>query len=144
MSLMEDSHLCYDLYKNIQASHLSSLVNSWLVFLTRYKFGVLDGATTWIFAKDNNELFDFDELTVQGGGHLAFNSSVSLTSPVDINVGMFYGDKTGGFYFWIQTINVKHSGKESAKIKKQGNYFFLTKEKYTIYYERLRKVSSVS
>jgi hypothetical protein len=32
-------------------------------------------------------------------GHLAFNSSVSLTSPVDINVGMFYGDKTGEFYF---------------------------------------------
>ena len=70
-----------------------------LFHFTRYKFGVLDGATTWIFAKDNNELFDFDELTVQGGGHLAFNSSVSLTSPVDINVGMFYGDKTGEFYF---------------------------------------------
>jgi hypothetical protein len=70
-----------------------------LDFFIRYKYTDIDGATTWIFAKDNNELFDFDELTVQGGGHLAFNSSVSLTSPVDINVGMFYGDKTGEFYF---------------------------------------------
>ena len=66
--------------------------------MNRYKFGVLDGATTWIFADNANEQFDFDELTVQGGGHLAFNSSVSLTSPVDINVQMFYGDKTGIFF----------------------------------------------
>jgi hypothetical protein len=38
---------------------------------------------------------------------------------VDINVGMFYGDKTGEFYFWIQAINFKHSDKK--KIKNQGN-----------------------
>ncbi|XP_076091252.1 uncharacterized protein LOC143063127 [Mytilus galloprovincialis] len=61
----------------------------------RYKYTDLDGATTWIFAKTDNEQLDFNEITVQGGGHLAFNSSVSLTSPVDINVGTFDGDRTG-------------------------------------------------
>lgn len=69
------------------------------LFTFRYKFGVLDGATTWIFAKTDNEQLDFNEITVQGGGHLAFNSSVSLTSNVNIDVEMFYGDKTGLYYY---------------------------------------------
>ncbi|KAL4226615.1 hypothetical protein ACF0H5_014598 [Mactra antiquata] len=60
----------------------------------RYKHIGLGGASTWIFA-DNNEEFSFSEVILKGNAHLAFMPRNSYTDASSVVAGNVVGDKTG-------------------------------------------------
>ncbi|CAH1775844.1 unnamed protein product, partial [Owenia fusiformis] len=62
---------------------------------SRYEHRELDGIRTWIEPESGTNSYDFDEVYLTGGAHLAFYPMTSLTTPVDIYIGNLNGDKSG-------------------------------------------------
>ena len=60
----------------------------------RYETRELSGAYTWVEPETGRTTYDFDELYLLGGAHLAFMPP-HLTTPVQVNVDNLLGDKTG-------------------------------------------------
>ena len=61
----------------------------------RYEFPELDGAFTYVFA-DDAEKFNFTEVQIQGGAHLAFKAKSGVNrDSASVYAGNVTGDKTG-------------------------------------------------
>ena len=60
----------------------------------RYEHRQLAPASTWIESASGKTSYDFDELYLLGGAHLAMMPP-TVQTPVHVNVGRLVGDKTG-------------------------------------------------
>ena len=66
----------------------------WVHLFHRYEHRELDGARTWVEPDTSTSAYNFSEVYVLGGAHLAFRSD-SLQNSVDVDIEYVHGDKTG-------------------------------------------------
>lgn len=70
------------------------LVNNEFVVI-RYTTDELHGASTWAALDPAQGKFEFTDLHITGGSHLAFEDGKNQDTAFATDIGTVYGDKTG-------------------------------------------------
>lgn len=69
--------------------------NASFEFVVRYTTDELHGASTWAALDPAQGKFEFTDLHITGGSHLAFEDGKNQDTAFATDIGTVYGDKTG-------------------------------------------------